>query len=95
MGPARHRQRARAVSGITERQLFAGYGVVVCSRCSKSAVQVVAGQLRSGKRIEDNRCRQHQMTSECVGMLLIYQPTGSRYRVLGTSEIPVQSELAY
>lgn len=80
---------------MTERELFSAYGMPLCSRCSHDAVQVVLGQLRSGKRIEDHRCEQHRMTPESVGLLLIYLPTGSRYRVLGTSAIPVQTELAY
>ncbi len=80
---------------VTERELFAAYGMPLCSRCSHDAVQVVAGQLQSGKRIEDHRCGLHRMTPESVGLLLIYQPTGTRYRVLGTSDIPVQSAFAY
>lgn len=66
-----------------------------CSRCSADATQVIAGQMQSGKRIDDYRCASHRELASSVGALVIYLPTGTRYRVLGTSEIAQQTEIAY
>ncbi len=76
---------------MTERELFAAYGVAyeTCTRCGGPACEVVEGrEMGNGKKVDDPRCATHVLT-EGVGH--IYTPRGRRglVKVTGVRQLEV------